>query len=360
MRRRDSSVTFLGWLRPRDKGERRRPSDGSPFSTRQLLLGVLLFVGLTAAGLSVIVRVSSPGQFAVLDVWRNVKILPFLVAIALAGAEAVLGGARVQVLAGHVQSDFRWRDGMLVHFYNAFAAGVTPLQAGSGPAQYYVLRRKGLRASRALAVLAVNWVGSMSGLVVLGVLGFLYLQLGSEDLAIGPVFRGLLITVFAFAAAAVVVILSPGLFGGSLPFARLAHRSRRGRGLMRAIDRYRTALNAYVRTGKRAVATNAALSWCMFLTRCLIGLAVLAAMGVSADALSAMSRQMLQFAVIYVTPSPGGSGVAELSTLGFMAGIVPPVLMVSYALLWRAATGYLGMAVGGCVVVLDLTVGRSR
>jgi uncharacterized protein (TIRG00374 family) len=166
--------------------------------------------------------------------------------------------------------------------------------------------------------------------------------------------------VFAFAAAVVVVTLSPGLFGRSLPFAKLARRSRRGRGLLRAIDRYRTALNAYVRTGKRALAANAALSWCMFVTRSLIGLAVLAAVGVSADAVSAMARQILQFAIIYVTPSPGGSGVAELSTLGFMAGIVPPVLMASYALLWRAATGYLAMAVGGCFVLLDLTVGRSR
>ncbi len=353
-RTRHGSVSFLDRIRGRQRGQGQPPAGRPPFSARQLALGAVLFVVLTLSGLGVVVWASSPGELALLEIWGKVSVLPLFIAAALACTEAILGGVRIQVLAGHVHSGFRWRDGMLVHFYNVFAAGVTPLQAGSGPAQYFVLRRKGLKGSRALAVLAVNWVGVMSGLVMMGFLALLYLQLDSGDFAVGPVFRGLLITVFAFGFLAVAVTLSPGLFGRSLPFGGWVRRSRRGRKILRSIGRYRVALSSFARGGKRALAANIALSWCMLLTRSLIGVAILAAIGVSADALSAMARQVLQFAIIYVTPSPGGSGVAELSTLGFMAGIVPPMLMATYALLWRAAAGYLAIVLGGFFVALDL------
>ena len=67
-----------------------------------------------------------------------------------------------------------------------------------------------------------------------------------------------------------------------------------------------------------------------------------------------MARQALQFAVMTVAPTPGGSGVAEVTTIGLMAGLVPSALLVSYTVLWRIFTGYAGIAAGAVVVTRDL------
>lgn len=65
---------------------------------------------------------------------------------------------------------------------------------------------------------------------------------------------------------------------------------------------------------------------------------------------------LLQFSLIYVSPTPGGSGVAEFATLGFMAGLVPLGAMAAFTILWRAATGYLPIAAGGLGIGVDLAI----
>jgi len=341
-----------------EKGE--RPAGRSPFSHRNLAAGAGLFLVLTVGGLAALAWTSHADSVGILQVLGDARPWYLVLAVTLALLELTMGASRVWVLARHVRPAFRWRQGLEVQLYNVFAAGMTPAQAGSAPAQFYVLRRAGVRGGRAVAVLTVTWVSTISALLVFGAVGMAYLVHVHAAFAVSGLLRGLLATALILGVAGFLMIMFPAPLERLLLGTRL-RRSPRGHRLLRAISSYRRAVRHFMKKGgRRAWLANAMFSWAMLLLRCLVGVAVLAAIGVAANPLSAISRQALQFAVIYFSPSPGGSGVAELTSLGLMAGLVPATLLVSYTMLWRAATAYVGILLGGVYVGVDLLRSLSR
>ncbi len=331
-----------------------RPIGRSPIRPRHLAVGSILFVLFTAAGITLLMWPGSGHERRLVDILRSARPWPLVAAAAFGLSELALGGTRLWLLARHVRPEFRWWDGMRAQLYNVFAAGLTPMQAGGGPAQFFMLRRAGLSTPRAVAVLTATWVGVMSAFLVFGSAGVAYLvRIG--QFAPGTAVRALLVTTLVAVAAALLVTLFPGRLERLLIAATPVRRSRRGRRVIRAVGRYRRAVRGFARGGRRAWLANVAASWLMLLSKTLVGVSVLAALRIPADTLSAIARQAVQYAAIYVTPTPGGSGVAEVSSIGFMAGVVPQDSMLAYSLTWRAASAYLAIALGAVYVMWDVS-----
>jgi len=135
------------------------PDERSPLSPRNVAIGLGLFVVFTAAGLAVVAWWAGRSDAEVVSEITHAKTTWLLLALALTATEALAGGFRIWVLARETLPGFRVRDGLRTHLYLLFAAGVTPMQLGGGPAQYVVLRARGLRPHDALAVLSISWVG---------------------------------------------------------------------------------------------------------------------------------------------------------------------------------------------------------
>jgi uncharacterized protein (TIRG00374 family) len=327
----------------------------APVSLRKISAGIILFVLLTAGGYAAVRWSAGPQSESVLSAVSGAKRSFLLLTLGLVALEFSLIGARFWVLARAVQPGFRMRDGIHVGFYLMFAAGVTPMQLGAGPAQYFGLRRKGLNAHDVLAVLSLNWLSSLIALVTLAGLGLWYLIL-EGNLALGGLLQGLMAMLGITALAAVAVTLFPRQITRVLVGFRALRRSRRGHRMLRSIARYRGALREFRRTprGRRAWVSNILVSLTALLVRCLIGVAVLATLGIDPNAISAIARQALQFAVMTAAPSPGGSGVAEVTTIGLMSGLVPTTLILSYTVLWRFFTAYAGIAAGAIQVFVDV------
>ncbi len=336
-----------------EKGEGERLPGRSPFSGPRLALGAALFLVLSAAGLGLLLWVGSTDPRELLAAAKRARGGALLLAAGAGLGALVFGGTRIWLLGREARPGFRWRDGLRTHLYNAFFGGVTPAGTGGGPAQYLVLREAGLTGAESVAVLTATWVGTLVGFCVMGAASALYLILAGELFAIRGVFRGLLVTVVVAAVGGLAFILSPRRLERLLLAGGRAGLSRWRRKAVRAVGRYRRAVLRLVREARVAWLLNALSSWCLFLSKSLAGVAVLAALAIPASAASAVARQLLQFAVIYFSPGPAGSGVAELSALGFMAGLVPVASMGVYTLLWRAVTSYLQIAVGGVCVAAD-------
>lgn len=325
----------------------------TPFSRGRVALGAFLFVLLTAAGFAVVFLVANPGDVPLRGALAAARPGLLILAGLVALGELALGGSRVWLLARHLGPGFRWRDALQAHLYNVFASGLTPLQAGGGPAQYYILRRSGLPAPRAVAVLAGTWVGVMTGYALFGSLAAAYVLGGLEASGATTLVRGVFVTFLVAAVGGFLLVLFPHRLERLLLTRGWARRHPRRRRIVRGLGRYRRAVRGLAGAGRRAWMANAGCSWSMLGARCAIGLLVLAALGIEAEEVTAVALQTLQFALITVSPSPGGSGVAELSTLGFMVGLVPAALMAAYALLWRGLTAWVGIGVGAGLVIFD-------
>jgi uncharacterized membrane protein YbhN (UPF0104 family) len=73
---------------------------------------------------------------------------------------------------------------------------------------------------------------------------------------------------------------------------------------------------------------------------------------VQQDYLGVVARQAVQISLLYFSPTPGGSGVAEASVPMFMAGVLSESHWTAFALVWRAVTSYLGVAVGAVAALV--------
>lgn len=327
----------------------------APISKRKIAAGILMFILLTAAGYAAVRWSAGAESESVLTALSGAAPGWLILAAVLVFVDIGFGGARFWLLARELKPGFRWWDGVHVFLYLMFAAGVTPMQLGAGPAQYLVLRHKGLHAHDTLAVLSVNWVSSLMAMVAVAGAGLGYLIIDG-NVAVSGLLRGLIAMVGVAMLAAITVTLFPRQITRVLIGIRFFRRSPGGHKMLRAGARYRGAVREFrhVARGQRAWLLNTLTACIALLARCLIGVAVLAALGVQADAISVIARQALQFAVMVVAPSPGGSGVAEVTTIGLMTGVVPNTLILSYTVLWRFFTAYVGIATGAVRVAADL------
>ncbi|MGW8282220.1 MAG: lysylphosphatidylglycerol synthase transmembrane domain-containing protein [Gemmatimonadota bacterium] len=331
----------------------------SPLSPRNVTIGIGLFVLFTAAGLAAVAWWASRSDEKVISELTHASKYFLLVALLLTVLEAIAGGFGIWVLARETLPGFRIRDGLRTQLYLLFAAGVTPMQLGGGPAQYIVLRSRGLRPHDAVAVLSISWVGGMVALTLLGGGGLAYLAAAGR-IDVGAVVGTLLFTVVFLVSIGLAITVFPSTITRLLYGVKGMRRGRVGRRVLRAAARYRRTIRLFGQSKRTAWAINTGINILMVLLRGTTGLAVAAALGILFPPLEGMARQMIQFAVISVAPSPAGSGVAELTTLGLMSTLVPASVLLAYTVVWRTFTSYLGVFAGACTVIRDLVVtGRA-
>ena len=329
------------------------PEERSPLSPRNVAIGTGLFLVFTAAGLAAVAWWASRSDAEVISELTSASRNFLLVALLLTVVEAIAGGFRIWVLARETLPGFRIRDGLRTHLYLLFAAGVTPMQLGGGPAQYIVLRSRGLRPHDALAVLSISWVGGMVALAVLGGGGMAYLAVAGR-IDIGAIVGTLLFTVGFLVGIGLAITVFPSTVTRMLHGVKGMRRGRVGHRILRVAARYRRTIRLFGQSKRTAWAVNTGINILMVLLRGATGLAVAASLGILFPPLEGMARQMIQFAVISVAPSPAGSGVAELTTVGLMSALVPASVMLAYTVLWRVFTSYIGVFAGAFAVVRDL------
>ena len=163
----------------------------APISRRKIAAGILMFILLTVGGYAAVRWSAGAESESVVSALSGATAGFLVIAAALAILEFASGGARIWILARKLKPDFRWWDGVHVFLYLLFAAGLTPMQLGGGPAQYLMLRRKGLHAHDTLAVLSVNWVSGLIVLVTLAGAGLWYLIVDG-NVVLSGLLRGLI------------------------------------------------------------------------------------------------------------------------------------------------------------------------
>lgn len=290
-------------------------------------------------------------------------------ALALVAADFLLGGLRLHLWLRRFRAEAPYRLALRTYLVNLFAAAVSPLGAASGPAQLATLVRGGVPATQAAAALLLNYVGILSGLLLVGGLAAGYLA--ARGVWVGRLdglHAVLLVAAAALPALLVPAILNAG-WGGALGDrfaawgARLGGRAgaalgRAGAAVRRAVDQYAQAARSVRERGGRTLAAGTALSGAMVLNKSAIGLLLAAGLGFGGRWLEVLARQAVQGFLLYFSPSPGGSGIAEASVPLFMGGVLPEGRWMEFTVLWRAATSYVGVATGAVAAALVFAARR--
>ncbi|OEY67882.1 lysylphosphatidylglycerol synthase transmembrane domain-containing protein [Marinobacter sp. X15-166B] len=335
---------------------------------RRLLWSGLLFIALTLAGLTVVYL-----QFADKSVsfdWRLLAPQTLLAVATLLLVYFISDGLRLYCTLRALGYGLPFKKVFKLVFINLFFANVTPMATGGGFAQIWYLQRHGVPLGYATAattirtVLAVIFIFSLTPFFLM-TLEVLQKQTLLSDLAMAlAVFITLYLGFFA-----VVLFRTRWLIGPLCTLISWLHRVRllsdtRQRRWLYKIKRemleFSQSFAEYLRGPKHWVLLSV-VSTCVFLLSLFsIPALLIYSLGYEVDYLTTLGLLVVTTFIMYVSPTPGASGISEGVFGTFFQATLTANHLILVIIGWRFLTIYLGMLVGLMIVQRELHAGRKE
>jgi uncharacterized protein (TIRG00374 family) len=331
---------------------------------RRLGRGAASFAVLTAAGLAALFAYG-PQEASPLGL-DDLRWGFLALALASALVDVVLGGLRFQVFIRRAHPRSPLSLPIRADLAGRFVGAVTPSQTGGGPAQVFVLHRGGVPVPEALSLLLVNLISTLLFVLVAGGFSAWLLQ---DRFGRGTL-RGLMQYGFAvigvLLALMVTALVRPDV--AARPFAWLARRASRdgrrpgllGRAaavLVESLEQYRVACHRLVRQDPWLPPVSFALTVLVYLNKFAIAWLVMRGLGVERDFVVTVALLALVHLSVFLAPSPGGSGIAEVATGAFVSILLPGALVAPFTLVYRSLIVY-GPAAAGAFFLLGALKGQ--
>ncbi len=312
-------------------------------------------------------------------------------AAVLALSEGMLGGLRMFVLCRVLAPELRVRTAILSEFVLMFVGGITPAQLGAPISQVAILVHGGMGFA---AVATAEMLTAVCTIVFFLVSAVGVLALRHAGLFVLPSDLDWLMTVSAMVFGSVLALLvvsatwppllkswirggaallSPVLCAGLRVVARVpgaaafaarnlagVEHGRAAARLLTTVDDFHAGVAVYRRVGKLAVLAAELLTVGLFWSRFAIAYFLLLGLGISTSPATFVAeappfvqvllvQTVLNFA-LYLSPTPGASGIAEVGSTTLMIPWVRGAHELPYLVLWRALALFLCMTVGGVYV----------
>jgi uncharacterized protein (TIRG00374 family) len=328
---------------------------------KRIRLGAQLFIAFSLIGYFFLFQRSSIGES--IQHLRNFDLRYFALALGLVVLDWVIAGTRIMIFARKVHSSIgfgaSWRSCMV----HVFLAGVTPSQTGGAAAQVYVLYAEGMRVIDSTVVL---FVGGFITTVIVLLGGATMLMLHPH--AIAPELRTLSVISFGIyvgiLAAIVLTLVRPDGFKRVMRWVLMRiPRVRQTSAVERMssmVDRYNDLMTGFFLRGKLIFGVGLLLTAMIYVNKFLIGWVVMRGLGLHVGVGQMLYLQIIPLLVFYFSPTPGSSGLAEVSTMAAMASVLPKSYQAAYVMVWRFFTLVINMIVGAVVVMSYLSGKRGK
>lgn len=277
----------------------------------------------------------------------------------------LLGGLRYRLFFdGKFLTRVSLWDCMRSNWANIFLGAVTPMQTGGGPAQLYILWRAGAKVSEGMLVSLINFFATLIFFLIACTFSLLSLPqqfLGETLVSLMKIAYVVLLVYILFV---LIVIFFPqtarsilrGIFT-IIPIKGKKFQKIRDR-LNHTIEsgtiRFKKALKEILKYKKSSLVIVTVLTIGLFLNKFIIGYFIARMFWDDVPFVIFIALQIIQLFLIYFAPTPGASGVAELSSTFLIAYVLPTGLILIYTLIWRFLTTILAAIIGGFVFFADM------
>jgi len=246
---------------------------------------------------------------------------------------------RVIILARALKVHYPLFYGYLVSFVNTFGATITPAHLGGEFLPLYTLSRKGGHFYQILTIITMK-----------GLSGFFFYLL-FFPLTLKSLFENPKQAKEFLAIVGVLLLLSLAVYF----FYSLILKKDRGlkknlkKRLKRTFFKYYLTCKIFFKTKKKTFFLAILLSLLMYFAYLLEGVFLLKAFNPEVDELKVFLDQLPLLYAIFISPTPGGSGVGEIGALPIFSPYLPEELLGVFVLLWRLITQYFSAFLGGLI-----------
>ncbi len=249
---------------------------------------------------------------------------------------------RLFILSRAVNLRYSFLYGYVMSFVNTFGATVTPAHVGGELVAVYMLMRKGGNIHKVMSVVTMKTISGLAFFII--ALPLLIWHFKERPEQILPVLQILLFVSFLFGVVYLV-----------LNFLLKKNRERPSvRKLMEGLKKYINYLKIYGYKRKKYFLLSVLSSVALYVAFLLIAPALVMAFGKGGNFWELFLAQISLLYAIFISPTPGGSGVGELGGLAVFAGFLEPFELGVFVILWRLISQYISALVGGILFALCL------
>ena len=324
--------------------------------------GIIVFISITLIAFAGLLIYSNTGQ--VFDAFKNIHLKYILLSMVLALLDWWLGGIRNHIFARQIKKGLTQKACFDANLANVFVGAITPSQTGGAPAQWYILNRYGIKIVDSIAISIMNYVSTVIFFVISGAFALTYTaQLIANDLLQTLISSAF----FIFTGGLIVIILSvviPKRMGSF--FVNLAVKiqnifSLKEDKLKKKADQfslelinYHDTMMIFIRKKPHLMILSFVVTSILYLNKYTLAFVLLLGLGIEADYYAVISIQALIFFIIYFAPSPGGSGVAEISIAVLMGQIIADSKLASFTILHRSFLLLIPALIGAFIILAEL------
>ncbi|MBN1164420.1 MAG: flippase-like domain-containing protein [Candidatus Krumholzibacteriota bacterium] len=319
--------------------------------------GMKVFLFFTLAGMVIILYGSSLTES--IQSLRNFRLSYLALIVLLVLFDWTVAAARIYIFASHIHPPVSFRGSVKANMVNIFMGGVTPSQTGGGVGQIYVLYREGMSVLDAAVASFLSFANTVIFLPLCGILVFCLIRPEFDSVLLGSLSTASIVLFGLIMLAVILALISPVHFEsalrsglGLIPFLKnRLEQSRWVAGFFSAVHRYHALMSFFLRKGRRYLAAGFLLTGVIYFNKFIIAYLVIRGLGIEPDFWTVIYLQLILILVFYFSPTPGSSGLAEISTAVIMGKVLPVGQVAVFTLIWRFFTLYGGMICGAAVLL---------
>ncbi len=338
----------------------KQPSHYADLFNRKLIKrGIIIFVSISVMTLTAIFMYN--GSDNIVNTWAFIKWYYLLFALFFVTNDLLLGGLRNHIFLREFVPDIKLRVSVAGNLANIFMGAVTPSQSGGGPAQIYYFYKNGVSIIDSISASFFNFISTIVFFPLSGALALFILKGKSP-----PGFV-MMLTTFGFRVfCTLLIIISIALFMPRVMKAmvqilaagitKISVRvggifvSRSGT-ILKKLEDYRSKYFEVLRNSPLLMLYSFGLTIVLYFNKYMLAFILLLAFGMEVDFWEVIAIHAVLYLLLYFSPSPGGSGIAELGIAGLMSGIVSGSVIGSYTLLYRSLLVYIPAILGSFVII---------
>lgn len=252
---------------------------------------------------------------------------------------------RLFVLSRAMNIKYSFLYGYIISFINTFGATITPAHMGGEFMSIYTLSRKGGKLHKVISIITMKTLtGAVFFIMALPYLLYHLYRNPSHSLRILMVFAFfLLLILFAYALLR--------LFSKR----EVGKNSKITQKIKYTFKRYLVVSKIFLRDKKTSLFIASFSSVLLYLCFLSSGAFLIKGLNKEANFLPLIEHQLILLYAIFLSPTPGGSGVGEVGALYAFEVFLDVGLLGGFSLFWRFITQYLSAIIGGiCLFILLL------
>ena len=333
------------------------------FNLRYIRRGVVIFVVISIIAFTGIFLYTNTG--AALEVWSSIKWFYLLIGLLFIAVDLYLGGLRNHIFVNEFVPGISQMVSIRANLANIFMGAVTPSQSGGGPAQWYILYRSGVKIPDIIGVSFYNWISTVVFFPLTGAFAIYILKDKTPDGFVlyltqfaFSIFTTILVVVIvglfapqAFSYVISILVRLIGIFNGHA--AKYVDK-KANHGLDKLIE-YRNRYVGLIVKKPRLMVYSFVLTILLYFNKYALAYILVLGFGIQADFWSIIAIQALVYLLLYFAPSPGGSGIAEVSISALMASVIAEEYVASFTLLYRSFLVFIPAMIGSYVILKQLS-----